>query len=230
MTIEIKKPLEIEKIKSLLEKNERILFVLNNGSFKRDYIVSLQKEFSNHVVSEIKWMNKLIIAPSISTKTVLENLNKFYKCIELFDKTAHSLMSLMADKFDIDLNNSSEIYDLKRNRSDKQRGQINDEWKYHFHGKGCSFTNSKTEQFLDVQIINGLEYGQLDTYYLMKFIQTTDSLKEMSLVLNDESNNMRKVIEILWMNDYLTELPNGTNNELIINRNKKPVDNTIYRK
>ncbi len=61
----------------------------------------------------------------------------------------------------------------------------------------------------------------------MKFIKTTDSLKEMSLILNDESNNMRKVIEILWMNDYLTELPNGTNNELIINRNKKPVDNTV---
>ncbi len=230
MTIEIKKPLEIEKIKSLLEKNEKILFVLSDGSFKRDYIVSLQKEFSNHVVSEIKWMNKLIIVPSISTKTVLDNLNKFYKCIELFDKTAHSLMNLMAETFDINLNNSSEIYDLKRNRSDKQRGQINDEWKYHFHGKGCSFTNSKTEQFLDVQIINGLEYGQLDTYYLMKFIQTTDSLKEMSLILNDESNNMRKVIEILWMNDYLTELPNGTNNELIINRNKKLVDNTIYSK
>tara|TARA_B110000902_G_C14113848_1_gene515419 strand:+ start:64 stop:756 length:693 start_codon:yes stop_codon:yes gene_type:complete len=230
MTIEIKKPLEIEKIKSLLEKNESILFVLSGGSFDRNYLVSLQKEFSNHVVSEIKWANKLIIVPSISTKTVLENLNKFYKCIELFDKTAHSLMNLMANTFDIDLNNSSEIYDLKRNRSDKQRGQINDDWKYHFHGKGCSFTNSITEQFLDVQIINGLEFGELDTYYLMKFIETTESLKEMSLILNDESNNMQKVIEILRMKDYLIELPNENFSGLIINRNKKPVDNTIYSK
>ncbi len=230
MTIEIKKPLRIEKIKSLLEKNERILFVLNNGSFNRDYIVKLQKELSNYVVSEINWMNKLVIVPSISTKTVLENLNKFYKCIELFDKTAHSLMNLMAETFDIDLNNSSEIYDLKKNRSEKQRGQINDEWKYHFHGKGCSFTNIITEQFLDVQIINGLEFGELDTYYLMKFIQTTESLKEMSLILNDESNNMQKVIEILRMNDYLIELSDENTGGLIINRNKKPVDNNIYSK
>ncbi|WGH76178.1 hypothetical protein P8625_03140 [Tenacibaculum tangerinum] len=230
MTIEIKKPLRIEKIKTLLEKNERILFVLNNGSFNRDYIVKLQKELSSYVVSEINWINKLVIVPSISTKTVLENLNKFYQCIELFDKTAHSLMNLMAETFDIDLNNSSEIYDLKKNRSEKQRGQINDEWKYYFHGKGCSFTNIITEQFLDVQIINGLEFGELDAYYLLKFIQTTESLKEMSLILNDESNNMQKVIEILRINDYLIQLSDENTGRLIINRNKKPVDNTIYSK
>jgi hypothetical protein len=227
MTIDIKKPLEIEKVKTLLDENETLLFVLSEQEFKRDYIVNLQKEFPNHLVSEIKWMNKLFIVPSISTNTVLENLSEFYKCIELFDKTAHYLMNLMADTFEINLNNSSELYDLKRNRSDKQRGSINNEWKYHFHGKGCSFTNSNTEQFLDVQIINGLEYGELDTYYLMKFIQTTESLNEMSLILNDESNNMRKVIEILRMNDYLKELPAENNDGLIINRNRKPVDNTV---
>ena len=228
MTIEIKKPLEIEKIKRLLDKNERILFALTDGSFERDYIMTLQKEFPNYVVSEIKWMNKLVIVPSISTKTVLDNLNKFYKCIELFDKTAHLLMNLMAETFDIDLNNSSEIYDLKMNKSDRQRGQINDEWKYHFHGKGCSFTNLITEQFLDVQITNGLEFGELNTYYLMKFIQTTESLKEMSLILNDELNNMQKVIEILRMNDFLIKLANENSDGLIINRNKKPVDNNMY--
>ena len=211
MTIDIKEPLEIKKVKNLLNENESLVFALTEQTFNRNYVVDLQKELPDYVVSEIKWMNKLYIVPSISTKTVLENLNRFYKCIELFDKTAHYLMNLMADTFNIDLNNSSELYDLKRNRSDKQRGNINDEWKYHFHGKGCSFTNIKTEQFLDVQIINGIEFGELDTYYLMKFIQTTESLKEMSLILNDESNNMQKVIEILRMNDYLIELPDENN-------------------
>ena len=229
MTIDIKEPLEIKKVKNLLNENETLVFALTEQTFNRNYVVDLQKELPDYVVSEIKWMNKLYIVPSISTKTVLENLNRFYKCIELFDKTAHYLMNLMADTFNIDLNNSSELYDLKRNRSDKQRGNINDEWKYHFHGKGCSFTNIKTEQFLDVQIINGIEFGELDTYYLMKFIQTTESLKEMSLILNDESNNMQKVIEILRMNDYLIELPDENNHGLIINRNKKPVDNTVYK-
>ncbi len=220
MTINIKEPLQIQEIKSLLDKNETILFALTEQTFSRDYVINLQKELPVYVVSEIRWINNLYIGPSISTKTVLENLHGFYKCIEEFDKTAHYLMNLMADTFNINLNNSSELYDLKRNRSDKQRGTINSAWKYHFHGKGCSFTNSITEQFLDIQIVNGLEFGELDTYYLMKFIQTTESLKEMSIVLNNEFNNMRKVIEILWMKDYLIELPNGTNNELIINRNK----------
>lgn len=223
MSIDIKKPLEIKKVKNLLVENETLLFVLTEQSFSRNYIANLQEELAKYVVSEIKWMNKLYIVPSISTKTVLENINGFYKCIELFDKKAHYLMNLMADTFNINLSNSGEIYDLKINRSDKQRGSINGEWKYHFHGKGCSFTSSSTKQFLDVQIINNLEYGELDTYSLMKFIQTTESLREMSSILNNESNNMQKVIEILRINEYLIELPGAFIDGLIINRNKKPV-------
>ncbi|WP_064967751.1 DUF6896 domain-containing protein [Tenacibaculum ovolyticum] len=226
MTLDIKEPLKVKKVKNLLVENETLLFALTEQSFSRDYIVNLQEELPNYVVSEIKWMNKLYIVPSISTKIVLENLNEFYKCIELFDKKAHYLMRLMADTFDIDLNNSGEIYDLKINRSDKQRGRINDEWSYHFHGKGCSFISLLTKQFLDVQIINNLEYGELDTYYLMKFIQTTESLIEMSSILNNESSNMQKVIEILRINEYLVELPGAFVDGLIINRNKKPVVQT----
>jgi hypothetical protein len=110
-------------------------------------------------------MNKLYIVPSISTKTVLDNLNDFYKCIDLFDKSAHTLMNLMATTFNVNLNNSRELYELKKDRSERQRGRINKEWKYHFHGKGCSFTNLHTGQFLDVQIINGLEFGELDIFF-----------------------------------------------------------------
>jgi hypothetical protein len=227
MTINIKKPLEIEKVRELLIENENLLFVVTDEKLTRDYVLELQNELPNYVVTQIKWLNKLNIAKSISTNLVLENLLEFHNCIELFDKTAHSLMNLMAETFDINLKNSGDIYDLKTKRSKNQRGEINSEWNYHFHGKGCSFTNIITEQFLDIQINNGIEFGELDTYYLMKFIKTTESLKKASLILDNKIENMRKVIEILWSLDYLTELPNGINNELILNRNKKPVANKV---
>ncbi|WP_179320758.1 DUF6896 domain-containing protein [Winogradskyella helgolandensis] len=228
MTINIKKTLEIGKVRELLNENETLLFVVTDEKLTRSYVLELQKELPNYVVTRIEWLNKLNIVPSISTKVVLENILEFHNCIELFDKTAHSLMNEMAETFDINLNNSNEIYELKTKRSENQRGEINNEWKYHFHGKGCSFTNTNTEQFLDVQINNGIEFGELDTYYLMKFIQTTESLKKASQILNNKTENMRKVIETLWSSDYLIELPDGINNELILNRNKKPIANTVY--
>lgn len=220
MKIDIKSPLNIEQVKILLQKNTKLLFVLTEEEFSRTYIINLQTELPNYLVSEVKWLNRLYIGPSISTQTVLEHINEFYNCIKLFDKTAHDLVYLMADTFHINPNNKNELYHLKRYRSDKQRSSINKDWNYHFHGKGCSFTNQNTNQFLDVQIIHTPEFGVLDTYFLMRFIQTTESLKEMSVLLNDETKNMQKVIEVLWMNDYLVRLPNGNNNEFIINRNK----------
>ncbi|MBU3012192.1 hypothetical protein KO506_12315, partial [Polaribacter vadi] len=227
MTINIKKPLEIGKVRELLNKNENLLFVVTDEKLTRNYVLDLQKELPNYVITRIEWLNKLNIVPSISTKKVLENILEFYHCIELFDKIAHSLMNLMAETFNINLNNSNEIYELKTKRSENQRGKINSEWNYHFHGKSCSFTNTNTEQFLDIQINNGIEFGELDTYYLMKFIQTTKSLKKANQILDNKTENMRKVIKTLWSFDYLIELPNGINNELILNRNKKPVANTV---
>ena len=228
MTLNIKEPLGFEKIKSLLEDHDEIIFVLTEQEFKRDYVIKLQNCFPNHVVFEIKWMNKLLIALSISTNLILENLVSFYKCVVLFDLTAHKLMSIMAKTYDLNLSNSQEIHDLKTKRSDKQRGEINDEWNYHFHGTGCSFTNKKNKEFLVVQINNGLEYGKLESYSLMRFIQSTDSLKEQSSFLNNNPSIMIKVIQILWEKEYLVTLPNRQNNELIINRNKKPVGNNFY--
>lgn len=228
MTLNFKKLPKIEKVRELLLNNEKLLFEITEQEITREYISELQREFKNHLITQIKWLNRFYVVPSISTQIVLDNLEEFYNAIDLFDKTAHSLMQLMADTFEIDLNKFEKIYELKTKIISKnQRGRIDKDWEYYFHGKGCSFTNTQTNQFLDVQLTNKTELGQLDTYYLMRFIETTDSLESLKKILNSETVNMRKVIEILWQLDYLLELPDGMNNELIINRKKKPVANNV---
>ena len=121
MTINIEKPLEIGKVRELLNENETLLFVVTEEKLTRNYVLDLQKELPNYLITQIEWLNKLNIVPSISTKTVLENIIEFHHSIELFDKTAHSLMNLMAKTFDINLNNSNEIYELKTKRKSKRR-------------------------------------------------------------------------------------------------------------
>ena len=154
----INSPESVQKIKNQLDKKSELVFELTNGVFSREYVILIQKELPNYLVYVITWKNQLIIAPSISTSLVIENKEEFYNGIKLFDQTAHELMHLMAKQFKIDLNNPNELYDLKRNRSENQRGTLNansaeNKWEYYFHGKSCSFTNVKTKQFLDVQII-----------------------------------------------------------------------------
>ncbi|GLB49382.1 DUF6896 domain-containing protein [Neptunitalea lumnitzerae] len=218
MTREFKEALQIKRIKVLFEENESLVLVFKSNHFEEQYIKNLKNVFIEHVVMEIKWRNELIIAPSISTSIVLDHLKEFYACIKLFDITAHSLMYLMAKTFDIDLTNKNEIEHLKRHRSVNQRGQLNNEWSYYFHGISCTFTNKKTQQLLDVKIFNGLEFGVLDTYYLMKFIETTKKCKELSLILNSNTYNMQKVIEVLKEQNYIVNISEGEHG-VILNRN-----------
>ncbi|WP_027394232.1 DUF6896 domain-containing protein [Aquimarina latercula] len=221
---------EISELYELLSEYTNLTVKLESEKFENDYVIGLQNEMHNFCVSEIKHKNTLIIGKSISTQIVMENITEFYYCIQCFDNTAHQLMNMMSKKFKIDLNNSSEIYELKMKKSNRQRGQINNEWNYHFHGIGCSFKNEKTGQFLDVQINNNLEFGIIDNYYLLQFINTTESLSKMKTILNNESANMWKMIQILKNQEYLIEYSNDLETKLILNRNKKPGDNTIYSK
>ncbi|WP_299137029.1 hypothetical protein [uncultured Tenacibaculum sp.] len=216
---------QTSKLNELLSEYKNLTIELESGYFERRFIVEVQKEMPNFCVVK-KWnQNKLIIGPSISTQKVIENIEEFYKCIESFDKTAHQMMNMMSDKFNVDLNNPSEIFELKTKRSVKQRGKINDDWNYHFHGMECSFKNEKTNQFLDVKINNGLEFGVIDNYYLLQFINTSSHLSSIKIILDNQSVNMYKVIEVLRNEGYLIEYRDES---LIRNRSKKPVANNGY--
>ncbi|MDH7447819.1 DUF6896 domain-containing protein [Aquimarina sp. 2201CG14-23] len=217
---------EISELNELLSEFKNLTIKLESGNFENDYVIRLQNEMPNFCISEIKHKSTLIIGKSISTQIVLENISEFYNSIELFDKTAHHLMNTMSIKFKIDLNNPSELYEFKTKKNNKQRGQIDNEWNYHFHGIGCSFKNEKTGQFLDIKINNNLEFGVIDNYYLLQFINTTDSLTKIKTILNNESVNMFKATQVLSNHKFLIQYSNDSN-KLIINRNKKPRDNNV---
>lgn len=54
-------------------------------------------------------------------------------------------------------------------------------WKYAFHGIHCAFTNLKTGQYIEVPLNYGLEFGQLNPYFFIAFINSTKEYKPLPI-------------------------------------------------
>lgn len=198
-------PPPTEEIRQLLASNETVDIKLKTGDFPEIYLYRLKHDLPEHSVLLISHLKMLLIAPSLSTDFILRHIDVFKNCIIEFDTTAHMLMQLLAETFSIDLAKPDEVYDLKRKRSVKQRGEMNEEWSYQFHGSACSFTNKITNQFIDVTIQFEQKYGLIDCYYLLEFIKTNPKLQEAALLLNNRANNLGKVLDILKNESFLEE-------------------------
>lgn len=107
------------------------------------------------------------------------------EAIILFDKTAKELIKSLAEKYNLDLNSATPFSKLLLRSNSLWRGNLNEEWTYWFHGAHCDFENINSKQYVHTNIIRGI-YGVIDYYYLYKFVQTTESLKHVLEIVNEE--------------------------------------------
>ncbi len=215
------KRVSYEELVEFIEHSNSNQIAIKNVLINEGGLNELELKFEDRLIYYIEWSKILIIKTSITTEFVKSYLDSLLQCFVEFDIKAHDMMDLMATTFNIDLDDSAQIWDLKRNRSKNQRGQINSSWDYHFHGAECAFKNNKTGQHLDIKIIYGREYGVIDNFFLYRFIETTKSLAHQFDLLDGKSHNLRKVINVLKREGYLINRSNDSFEKLILNRTKK---------
>lgn len=137
--------------------------------------------------------------------------------IILFEKKANEMINLLAEKFQLDLSQHNPFSKLLSRQNNLWKGNLNKKWTYWFHGDACDFENLQTKQYLHVKINRTQNYGAIDNFYLFKFMQTSDSLKHASKILN--SDNI--------FNETLSHLER---NKIVINIEELPLQTRILNK
>jgi len=115
------------------------------------------------------------------------------EAIEMFERTAESLIRLLSETFDLNLSEPHPFGVLIQRQNKLWKGYLEGDWKYHFHGDACKFENMITGQIVDVKINREGNWGTISNFYLFKFIETSNSLKHVYQMIDSE----HKVIELL---------------------------------
>ncbi|MGS2765304.1 DUF6896 domain-containing protein [Sinomicrobium sp. M5D2P9] len=116
-------------------------------------------------------------------KLTLEILTK---AINDYRTEGIELMKRLGEKFGYDISVKQQYEELiwKGNLNVPRKGQLSERVDYAFHGGECHFHKKKTRQNIEVILSNPPIFGKLDTWFLKRYLDSTDEYKEFSKELD----------------------------------------------
>lgn len=202
----------IEEIKNLLLKSnqKQLFFQFESGEFDDDYRKYLQEQLPNYHIFNLRHTPQLWISPAIKTTKILERIDEVHEAAVSFRKDAIRLMQMLGKAYNKNLfNEKREIFEIKKaSRANRQRGKVNDDWNFWFHGAECQFENHQTGQIVETVITNGTEYGALDSFFFQRYLLTTPKFQNLGAFFNEDRASMIKALNLLEDGERLIRINN----------------------
>ncbi|HEX8913523.1 MAG TPA: hypothetical protein VF796_14285 [Humisphaera sp.] len=166
--------------------------------------------------------------PVISEAEVLAHSDPLVDAARHFRGIAEDLMERLARRFGVPVGAFSDIRRRpwarparpgwrralallvpgRSRRGNLQRGDVDREWTYCFHGYQCAFASRSTGQVLDVELGYGDEFGVLDPQFFTRYLETTARCDALRRLFRDDYHDPAKAIDVLARHGHLrTVLP-----------------------
>ena len=204
----------IEEIMQLMTEDHHVVLVFplsiesnNVARDKESAIERLSRQlpecFSVFDSGGTKESTQITVKKVIEEQVVVENMDIFLKAIDRFCATANELITRLAQRLNLPMEEVSENWRFQLDSS-LTKEWLDDNWEYWFHGHECQFRNAATGQVVDVRLKDyGNKYALLDPYFLAVFVRTTPEEGRVSELLKDEFHDTRRVLKILAEKGYL---------------------------
>lgn len=186
----------VDEIKSI--SRERALKLIFKGKInkQREQIGQyLDDTLSGFQVLIHKIDPELNIVKLITDKEIEDHQNFFEQCAKDYRRLGKQLVFMLVDKLDLNLNKDFPLDTFNElKRDERQIGKVA-EWKYFVHGFHCGFQNIITGQYIEVPLVFGLEFGDLDPYFFVKFILSSPDYHPLPTPLFEEYADGLRIIE-----------------------------------
>lgn len=136
---------------------------------------------------------KITVSKLITDKEIEDNQELFEKYARDYKELSTKLIYQLADKFNINIEKPTVENYMALKASAYKSGEIGN-WKYNFHGGHCCFTNTKTEQCVEVPCGFGLQFRRIESCFLLLYINTTSNYKPLKVPMYNGDNDFRKVV------------------------------------
>ncbi|WP_293308356.1 DUF6896 domain-containing protein [Pedobacter sp. UBA5917] len=113
------------------------------------------------------------IAKLITDQEIEGNQSFFEQCAKDYRQLGEELIFKLVDQLDLVLNRDFPLETFNSLKGEEQQSGEMGDWHYYLHGFHCAFKNVGTGQFIEVPLVFGLEFGDLDPYFFMDFIKST---------------------------------------------------------
>jgi hypothetical protein len=174
------------------ERTMKLVFEKGVQNQRESVGQNLKKELLDFQVGIHTTKPEINISKLISDKEIEDNQDFFEKCAKDYRHLGEELLFKLVDKLELKLNTDFPMETFNELKRDKRQiGKLGD-WRYFVHGYHCGFENNKTGQLIEVPLVFGLEFGDLDPYFFTKFIKSTSNYNPLPIdIFEDYADGVR---------------------------------------
>jgi hypothetical protein len=186
----------IEQIQTIPRNIQLILEFGGNIVKQRENFGNQLKEQLNNFQVDISEQAPLInIAKLITDEEIEANQDFFEKCAKDYGMLAKKLIFELASAFNLSINKYPWLtFNPLKRELEKQRGKMGD-WNFYLHGIHCAFENKKTGQYIEVLLVFGHEFGDLDPYFFSLYIKSTKEYQPLPTEIFEDYADGKRIIE-----------------------------------
>lgn len=166
----------------------------------------------------------------ISDDEIIEHQDFFEQCAKDYRDLSKQLIYKLANHLNIEISPEAPLNGFLSIKGENQKRTF-DNWEYHVHGHHCCFENLSSKQIIEVSLIHGLEFGALDPYFFIRFINTTPDYKPLPLeIYHDEAvgRKILKKMEEIGKFEKINAIYKNRYSTVVTDREKIPVQ-TYYK-
>jgi hypothetical protein len=173
------------------EKLLKLIFA-DNVSRNRDSIWKfLKRELPGFQIRFPGGDPEIILAKLITTEEVIACQHFFERCAQDYRKLGSQLIFQLAEHLGITLQPETLYATFSKVMSTKKQTGNMGPWHYSFHGFHCCFVNNNTNQVIEVPIVFGFEFGDLDPYFFTAFIKSTPAYNPLPVAIYEDYEDGR---------------------------------------
>ena len=135
------------------------------------------------------------ITKLITYKEIDDNQDFFENCAKDYRNLGKELIFRLGDELDINLNDDFPMETFNGLRRDKRSVGKVENWRYYVHGFHCGFENYETGQQIEVPLVFGLDFGDLDPYFFTQFIKSSSNYKPLPVAIFEDYADGVRIIE-----------------------------------
>ncbi|MEE6128251.1 hypothetical protein V2E39_12735 [Chryseobacterium arthrosphaerae] len=174
-----------------------LAFEASVNHLKEDYYKDLNENLPDFQIGMHATKPDIYICKLITEEEIITNQSFFVQCAKDYRKLGEELMSLFITKKKLKVDEDFLFLVLNQLKDRKnQSGKVGD-WKYFLHGFHCHFQHIKTRQEIEVPIMFGKEFGDLDPYFFSLYIKSTPEYQPLPVTIIDNFDDGERILQVM---------------------------------
>jgi hypothetical protein len=152
----------------------------------------------------------------------------FENCAKDYRKLSTELINKLASTLNLEINSRLPLLTFRPLLHSNTNGKM-EQWRYSVHGYHCRFEHRESLQTIEVPLVFGLEFGDLDPWFFTQYIKSTKGYHPLPVPIYEDYADGVRIIEKMLSLGKFERIPSNIENRFgVVVSDRENVSVEVY--